>query len=119
MMCQLTGRGDQVMRTALLVIALAIVAPAHAQDRPLSAADSSLVHVSLPAGDRRDSTASALTAGARHTDPRTSLPARRALGRIRDPKFAARDSFPALPAPPKYADPAWRLRLREIAAKRA
>jgi len=108
------------MRTALLVIplALAIVTPAHAQDRPLSAADSSLVRGILTAEDRRDSTASALTTGVRHTDPRINLLARRALDRIRDPKFAARDSFPALPAPPKYADPAWRLRLRELATKR-
>jgi cyclophilin family peptidyl-prolyl cis-trans isomerase len=110
-----------MMRTALLVIltALALVASAHAQNRPLTAADSSLVRAILTAEDRRDSAASALTAGVRHTDPRISLLARRALGRVRDPKFAARDSFPALPAPPKYADPAWRLRLRELAAKRS
>ena len=109
-----------MMRTALLAIplAFAIVPPAHAQNRPLSAADSSLVRGILVAEDRRDSTATALAAGVRHADPRINLLARRAMGRIRDPKFAARDSFPALPAPPKYADPAWRLRLRELATKR-
>src|SRR5262245_21404978 len=105
------------MRTALLVIPLAVVAPLRAQDRPLTTADSNLVRAILTAEDRRDATASALAAGLRHADARVSLLARRALGRIRDPKFAARDSFPPLPPPPKYSDPAWRLRFRELFPK--
>ena len=106
------------MRTALLVIPLAVVAPLRAQDRPPTIADSNLVRGILTAEDRRDATASALAAGLRHADARVSLLARRALGRIRDPKFAGRDSFPPLPPPPKYSDPAWRLRFRELASKR-
>jgi cyclophilin family peptidyl-prolyl cis-trans isomerase len=106
------------MRTALLVIPLALVAPARAQNRPLTATDSNLVRGILTAEDRRDSTANALAAGLRHPDARVSLLARRAIARIRDPKFAARDSLPPLPSPPKYSDPAWRLRFRELASKR-
>jgi len=82
-------------------------------------ADSALVGRILLAEDQRDSTSAALTAGLRHRDPRISTIAKRAVGRIRDPKFISRDSLPALPAPPKYSDPSWRLRIRDIAARRA
>ena len=43
----------------------------------------------------------------------------RATSRIRDPKFAGRDSFPSSVAPPTYYDPAWRLRYRALASKKA
>jgi cyclophilin family peptidyl-prolyl cis-trans isomerase len=107
------------MRTALLVIPLVFAAPLSAQQRQLSVADSNLVRSILLAEDRRDSTATALGEGIGHPDPRVSQLARRAAARIRDPKFAARDSFPPLPAPPKYSDPAWRIRFRELPAKRS
>src|SRR2546423_7121897 len=81
---------------------------------PLGAADSALVGRILLAEDRRDASDSALGEGVRHQDARIQLLARRAISRIGDPKFASRDSFPALPAPPLYADPAWRLRYRAL-----
>lgn len=86
---------------------------------PLSRADSALVGRILLAEDQRDSTSAAIREGLRHPDRRVSTIARRAFGRIRDPKFTARDSLPSLAAPPKYSDPAWRLRFRDVAAKRA
>ncbi|MBW3655399.1 MAG: peptidylprolyl isomerase, partial [Gemmatimonadetes bacterium] len=88
--------------------------PAQAQTR----ADSSLIGRILVAEDRRDSTM-AIPAGLRHADPRVRLIARRALGRIRDPLFAARDSLPPVAAPPAWPEPAWRLRYRALAAQRA
>ena len=84
-------------------------------DAALTAADSALVERILLAEDRRDSSDAALSEGARHADARVRVIARRALGRIRDPRFAARDSLPPLPAPPSYPDPAWRLRYRALA----
>ena len=42
--------------------------------------------------------------------------AARAVGRIRDPRFAARDSLPPLAAPPAWPEPAWRLRYRALTA---
>ena len=83
----------------------------------LTAADSQLVGRILFAEDSRDSASAALTAGVAHTDERVQLLARRAMARIRDPRFVARDSWPALPAPPAYADPAWRLRFRALRGK--
>jgi cyclophilin family peptidyl-prolyl cis-trans isomerase len=98
--------------TALLAVFPAV---ALAQSR----ADSALIGRILLAEDQRDSTSAALTEGIRHRDVRIATIAKRAAARIRDPKFAGRDSFPPLPPPPKYADPAWRLRFREVNAKRA
>ncbi|MBW3656902.1 MAG: peptidylprolyl isomerase, partial [Gemmatimonadetes bacterium] len=88
--------------------------PMQAQTR----ADSALMGRILVAEDRRDSTM-AIPAGLRHADPRVRLIARRALGRIRDPLFAARDSLPPVAAPPAWPEPAWRLRYRALAAQRA
>lgn len=84
----------------------------------LSRADSALVGRILLAEDRRDSTDRALIEGLRHPDARVQVLARRAIGRIRDPHFAARDSLPALPAPPKWPEPAWLLRFRALTAQR-
>jgi cyclophilin family peptidyl-prolyl cis-trans isomerase len=104
-------------RPLFLALSLSVSKTALAQ-QPVSTADSALVRAILLAEDRRDASASALAEGARHPNPRISVLARRALGRIRDPKFAARDSLPPLPAPPKYDDPAWRLRLRAVNGRR-
>ena len=113
MTCQLTKQ------SALHVLAFSFVLGGMAgAQQPISTADSTLVRAILLAEDRRDASAAALAEGARHSNPRISVLARRALGRIRDPKFAARDSLPPLPAPPKYDDPAWRLRLRAVNGRR-
>ena len=84
-----------------------------------SAADTALVRRILAAEDRRDSTDRALAEGTASRDVRLSLLARRALARMRDARFSARDSFPALPAPPVYAEPAWRLRYRALDPKKS
>ena len=89
--------------------------PVRAQSA-LTSADSALVGRILLAEDQRDASSPALTEGARHPDPRIQLLARRAAARIGDPKFASRDSFPKLPSPASYPDPAWRLRYRALKA---
>src|SRR5688500_8700232 len=111
-----------VMRSALraaFLTALSILpAILAAQDASLSAADSGLIGRILLAEDRRDSTHSALAQGRRHADARVRFLAQRAFARIRDPRFAARDSFPAGPAPVAWPEPAWRLRDRALATRR-
>jgi cyclophilin family peptidyl-prolyl cis-trans isomerase len=104
----------------LLLIAALLLPPLRviAQSPPLSVSDSALIGRILLAEDRRDSTDGALAEGSRHGDPRIQMLARRARARIGDAKFASRDSLPALPAPPSYSEPAWRLRLRALTAKR-
>src|SRR5690242_5641866 len=94
----------------LLVCCIAAVARAQAPTTD----DSNLVRRILLAEDRRDISDVALKEGMAAADPRIQLLARRATARIGDPKFAGRDSFPALAAPPAYADPAWRLRHRAL-----
>jgi cyclophilin family peptidyl-prolyl cis-trans isomerase len=106
------------VRSALcLIAALASSAFARQQPKPLSRADSALVGRILSAEDRRDSTDRALAEGAGHRDARVQLLARRAMGRIRDPRFAARDSLPVLPAPKVWPEPAWRLRFRALSSQ--
>jgi len=97
-------------------LALAFASPAVAQS--LSKADSALVGRILLAEDRRDSTDAALREGASHADARVRTLALRAVGRIRDPRFASRDSLPRLSSPPIWVEPAWRIRLRALAALR-
>ncbi|MDH5234390.1 MAG: peptidylprolyl isomerase, partial [Gemmatimonadota bacterium] len=80
--------------------------------------DSSLVGRILMAEDRRDSLDAALVEGTHSVDPVVRSLAVRALRRITDPKFVARTSLSPLPAPPAYPEPAWRLRLRALAAVR-
>jgi cyclophilin family peptidyl-prolyl cis-trans isomerase len=106
-------------RMRLQLIAGLVLLPAllPAQARTLTSADSALVGRILLAEDRRDSTDAALPDGMRHGDARIRLIARRAKGRIGDPRFAARDSLPPLAAPPVYPEPAWRLRLRALTPK--
>lgn len=105
-----------MLRTPALALSL-LPAVALAQGS-LSRSDSALVGRILLAEDRRDSANAALAEGIRHRDARVATIARRAAWRIRDPKFGKRDSLPTLPAPPRYSDPAWRLRLREVNPKR-
>jgi cyclophilin family peptidyl-prolyl cis-trans isomerase len=107
------------MRLQLIAALAALPAALFAQGRTLTSADSVLVGRILLAEDRRDSTDGALAEGVLHDDARVRVIAWRARGRIRDPHFALRDSLPVLPAPPTYADPAWRLRLRGLAGQRA
>ena len=99
------------------LLTMLAAAPAAAQ-QPLSRADSLLVKRILEAEDRRDSSDAALGQGLANRDVRIATIARRAIGRIRDPLFAARDSLPPLPAPPSYGDPAWRLRYRALTGQR-
>ncbi|MGH7658181.1 MAG: molybdopterin-dependent oxidoreductase, partial [Gemmatimonadales bacterium] len=99
---------DHGARSVRMVSAIRVREPLAAQTQDLSPADSALAGRILSAEDRRDPAAAALSLGEQHSDPRIRLLARRAAERIRDPAFANRDSFPALPAPPEWPDPAWR-----------
>jgi len=106
-------------RNLILTLAATILAAGSATaQQPLFRADSLLVRRILEAEDRRDSSDAALRQDLSSRNRRIAVIARRAFGRIRDPLFAARDSLPALPAPPKYGDPAWRLRYRALAGQR-
>ena len=89
-----------------------------AQERPLGPADSGVVGRLLQAEDRRDTSAAVWAVGLGHADPRVRLIARRGLARARDPRFTARDSFPPLPAPTAWSEPAWRARFRALAERR-
>lgn len=102
------------MKNTWILALLLAAAPAQAQTR----ADSMLVGRILSAEDRRDSTDAALSAGMRSADPRVRLIARRAAERIRDPNFAARDSFPAAAPSRAWPEPAWRLRYRALAERK-
>lgn len=105
-------------RAGLLAILLSVASAAHTQPS-LTATDTALIGRIILAEDRRDSMDAALARGAAHGDPRVRFLARRAMGRIRDPIFAARDSLGVmLPAPPVWPEPAWRLRFRDLPAKR-
>src|SRR5918992_461527 len=108
------------MMNSFMVLVALVWLPAllAAQSSVLSAPDSALVGRILLAEDRRDSTDVALMEGLRHADARVRTLARRALGRIRDPRFAARDSLPALRAAVAWPEPAWRLRYRALATRR-
>ena len=99
---------------ALIALPVAIAA----QGRTLTAVDSALIGRILLAEDRRDSTDVAFVDGARHSDARVRVLVQRALGRIRDPRFAARDSLPPLPASRVWPEPEWRLRFRGLADHR-
>ncbi|HEX5818553.1 MAG TPA: peptidylprolyl isomerase [Gemmatimonadales bacterium] len=88
-----------------------------AQDAPLTRADSSLVARVLAAEDRRDAADAALATAVGDSNARVRALARRALGRIRDPKFGGRDSLAPVAPAPVWPEPAWRLRLRALTAK--
>ena len=97
---------------ALLVLLAVLPRPAAAQS--LTRADSALVGRILLAEDRRDTTDEALGAGLAHADARVRELSRRALGRIRDPKFTARDGLAPVAPPPIWVEPAWRIRYRRL-----
>jgi cyclophilin family peptidyl-prolyl cis-trans isomerase len=103
-----------VTLTRALALLFLLHGPLAAQHAPLTRADTALVQRVLTAEDRRDPNDAALAAAARHPDVRVRTVAERALGRINDSLFASRDSLPAVPAPPQYPDPAWRLRFRAL-----
>src|SRR5687768_918104 len=102
------------VRATLLVALSTPPVSLAAQTRTLSAADSALMGRILLAEDRRDSTDAAWAEGSRHSDGRVRLLAHRARGRIRDPRFTARDSFAVSRAPIVWPEPAWRLRYRAL-----
>lgn len=120
-------RAERLVEGVLLGACLALSAVSLAAQRSVprvaprsafGAADSTLVRRILQAEDRRDAADPALSAGTRSADGRIRLLARRALDRITDSLFAARDSFPS-PAPPTvWPEPAWRLRYRALALAR-
>jgi cyclophilin family peptidyl-prolyl cis-trans isomerase len=99
----------------VLLLLVLFVGVAGAQSLP--APDSVLVEQLLLAEDRRDSTDHAFLAARTHPDSRVRSLAERALGRIRDPLFAARSSLTP-PAPgPVWPEPDWRPRLRALSAR--
>jgi cyclophilin family peptidyl-prolyl cis-trans isomerase len=103
---------------ALVGISLRLPSSVGAQQPPLpTTPDTNRMRRILQAADERDSTAGAFDDGFRTGNAKVRALAHVELARTRDPKFAARDSFPKLPDPPKYAEPAWRLRFRALGAK--
>jgi cyclophilin family peptidyl-prolyl cis-trans isomerase len=119
-----TGRGPSARLTVAIATAALACAGASGRipdartpaDATLTIADSALVGRILLAEDRRDSTDDALAGGSRHADGRIRMLAERARGRIRDPRFAARDALPAPRASVVWPEPAWRLRYRALTA---
>lgn len=101
------------------VAAAGFARPLPAQRSTASAPVMALVRRILTAEDRRDSADAALREGLQSPDKRARVLARRAFGRIRDPRFAARDSLPPLPAPKTWPEPAWRLRFRALTQQSA
>jgi cyclophilin family peptidyl-prolyl cis-trans isomerase/HEAT repeat protein len=102
------------MQRPWLLLLLLAPAPVQAQ----TPTDSALIGRILVAEDRRDSTDAAIAAGLGHDDRRVRMMAARALGRIRDPLFAARDSLAPAAAASSWPEPAWRLRYRALTAQR-
>ena len=100
-----------------LALALAL-SPRGGGAQSLSRSDSALVGRILLAEDRRSTADVALAEGAAHSDARVRAIAERAAGRIGDPLFATRAALPALPAPPIWVEPAWRIRHRALAGMR-
>lgn len=103
------------MKKSWILLLLLAAVPGQAQTR----ADSALVGRILLAEDRRDSADAAIDEGVRHRDERVRVIARRALLRIRDPQFAAREALPPVAASPAWPEPAWRLRYRALAGRGA
>ena len=103
--------------TRIVPVFIALGATVLGAQGALTKADSQLVGRILLAEDRRDSSDASLGEGARHGDSRIRVLVQRASGRIRDPRFAARDSLPALPPPTAWPDAGWRTRYRAIASR--
>ena len=113
----LAARPVRALALANLALAALAPAPLAAQTRDLTPADSALVGRILLAEIRHDAADPALAAGARHSDGRIAVIARRADGRIRDSLFAARELLPALPAPPAWPEPGWIARYRALSGR--
>ena len=92
--------------------------PEQAAVRTGAMIDSLLVARILLAEDRRDSADVALNDGVRSGDARVRTLARRAIGRIRDPHYAIRDTVAGAPPLATWPEPAWRLRYRALGAAR-
>jgi cyclophilin family peptidyl-prolyl cis-trans isomerase len=97
-----------------LVTAMFLIGALQGAPPSLNGADSALIGRVLLAEDRRDSTDRALREALRHADARVQLLARRALGRIRDPLFVARDSLPPVAPAPVWPEPEWKGRYRAL-----
>ena len=110
----MTRRHDRLVSRLAALAAVACLAAGSAHAQGLTRDDSLLVGRLLAAEDRGDSTDRALAAGRRHSDPRLRRLADRALARMRDPRFATRETFPALPQAPVWVEPAWRMRFRQL-----
>lgn len=102
-----------MMRSCAFVLVAATAAALPAQ-APSTGVDTALLARILRAEDRRDTTDRALADGVASADARVVLVAQRALARMRDPKLVDRNWMGTLPAPPAYADPAWRTRYRAL-----
>jgi len=103
--------------STLLFAALAGCAPGPARVAALddrAAADSALVGRILLAEDRRDSLDASLAAGRASDEAGIRRLAGRAIGRIRDPRYASRDSLAPVPPLVTWPEPAWRLRYRAV-----
>jgi cyclophilin family peptidyl-prolyl cis-trans isomerase len=101
----------------LLLIPVLFAGSALAQTPIFSGADSALVGRVLLAEDRRDSTDTALRLATAHADARIRVLAERAMGRIRDPQYAARTMLPPVAAPPVWLEPQWKGRYRALSAR--
>ena len=98
----------------LPALALLSVLPFAVRAQQSTTAQGALAGRVLLAESRRDSTDADLRSALTSSDARLRTLAQRALGRIRDPKYATRDSLPPVTPAPAYADPAWRLRFRAL-----
>jgi cyclophilin family peptidyl-prolyl cis-trans isomerase len=107
------------MRTLTLSVLL-VLGPLtlSAQHRTLTPADSALVGRVLLAEDRRDTTDPALAEALKNDDAWIRRLAQRAMDRVTDSAFASRSKYTPLPAPPRWPEPAWRLRYRALTAQR-
>jgi len=112
------GRMMRLLVLLLTAVTVAATTAALPAQSPVAGTDSALAGRILRAEDRRDTTDRALVDGVASSDARVALIARRALARMRDARFAGRDSLGVLPAPPAYADPAWRVRYRALDSRK-
>jgi cyclophilin family peptidyl-prolyl cis-trans isomerase/HEAT repeat protein len=110
-----------VFQAAAVLVSVLATRSLSPQPVALEAGDSALVRRVLMAEDRRTATDPSLATALAHADPRVRALAARALARIGDPRFAARDSLALaveVPTPRVWPESAWRLRFRALAAER-
>lgn len=114
------------LRRACLTVALTLPLGASAaagqearpSANPLTETDSTLIYEVLVAEERRDASAPALQTGIAHPDARVRRISRRAVARITDSTFAARDSLgrPDARPFPRWPLPEWEERFRALSA---